>query len=113
MREIKLMRIAVTSQNYKTVTGHAGKTRKFLVYEAGARGELKEVERLKLPKEMSMHETPVDAPHPLDHMDIVITQSCGEGFPRKLARRGIRVVVSEISNPVQAVKAVLALLQSQ
>jgi hypothetical protein len=28
------MRIGVTSQNFRTITGHAGKTRRFLVYQA-------------------------------------------------------------------------------
>jgi predicted Fe-Mo cluster-binding NifX family protein len=105
------MRIAVTSQNFKTVTGHAGKTRRFLIFEAVKGADPVEVERLDLPKNMSMHETPEDAAHPLDHVDMVITQSCGEGFPRKLARRGIRVAVSEIDDPVEAVKAVLSVLQ--
>ena len=27
------MRIAVTSQNFRTVTGHAGKARRFLVFD--------------------------------------------------------------------------------
>ena len=27
------MRIAVTSQNFKTITGHAGKSRRFLIYD--------------------------------------------------------------------------------
>jgi len=28
------MRIGVTSQNFRTITGHAGKTRRFLVFES-------------------------------------------------------------------------------
>ena len=102
----------MTSQNFRTVTGHAGKTRRFLVYEVAEKGEPDEVERLDLPKNMSIHETPEDASHPLDYVDMVITQSCGPGFPRKLARRGIRVAVSEVEDPVEAVKSVLASLQS-
>ena len=27
------MRIGVTSQNFRTITGHAGKTRRFLIYD--------------------------------------------------------------------------------
>ncbi len=105
------MRIAVTSQNFRTVTGHAGKTRRFLIFEAAAGSKPVEIDRLDLPKKMSLHETPEDAAHPLDHVDMVITQSCGKGFPRKLARRGIRVAVSEVSDPVEAVKAVLGVMQ--
>ncbi|HKJ77206.1 MAG TPA: nitrogen fixation protein, partial [Gammaproteobacteria bacterium] len=43
------MEIAITSQNFRTVTGHAGKTRRFLVYEAGPGQEPVEVDRLDLP----------------------------------------------------------------
>lgn len=101
------MRIAVTSQNFRTVTGHAGKTRRFLVYEAETGSDPVEVKRLDLPKEMSIHETPNGAMHPLDAMDIVITESCGVGFPRKMAMRGVTVFVTEESNPVAAVMAAL------
>ena len=34
------MKIAVTSQNFRTITPHAGTTRRFLVYEAAEGGEL-------------------------------------------------------------------------
>jgi hypothetical protein len=50
------MRIAVTSQNFKTITGHAGKTRRFLVYETVGVESPVEIERLDLPQEMSIHE---------------------------------------------------------
>lgn len=42
------MRIAVTSQNFKTVTGHAGKSRRFLIYEA--RPGADPVDRFDLPR---------------------------------------------------------------
>lgn len=50
------MRIAVTSQNFTTITRHAGKTRRFLIYEAQPGTEPAEVQRLDLPIEMSFHE---------------------------------------------------------
>jgi hypothetical protein len=31
-----IMRIAITSQNFRTVTGHAGRAGRFLVFEAAA-----------------------------------------------------------------------------
>ena len=40
------MRIAVTSQNLRTITGHAGKTRRFIVFEAEPGREPVEVDRL-------------------------------------------------------------------
>lgn len=101
------MRVAVTSQNFRTITGHAGKTRRFLVYEADADGEAVEVERLDLPKELSFHEFDGHGDHPVDGCDVIITQSCGFGFVRRLAARGIQVMVTSESDPVSAVRALL------
>lgn len=50
-----MMKVAVTSQNFRTVTGHAGKTWRFLVYEAEG-AKVREVRRLDLPREQSFHE---------------------------------------------------------
>ena len=95
------MKIGVTSQNLKTITGHAGKTRRFLVFEEQAPG-VWHSERLDLPKEMSMHEFKGSA-HPIDELDVLITAGCGEGFKRKALARGIRVVTTSETDPLQAV----------
>ncbi len=100
------MRIAVTSQNFKTVTGHAGKTRRFLIFETGDNGcAPHEIDRLDLSKEMSIHAAPPEAPHPLDGCDCIVTGGCGEGFPRKMARREISVFVTDLTDPAEAVQA--------
>ena len=101
------MKIGVTSQNFRTITGHAGKTRKFLVYIADERGTLKEGERISLPKEMAMHSAPIDEPHPLDDLDILITAGCGQGFFRKMAARGVQVITTSEEDPIKAVASLL------
>ena len=101
------MRIGVTSQNFRTVTGHAGKTRRFLIYEVQADGGLLEVDRLDLPKAMSLHEFRGDD-HPLFTLDAVITASCGEGFVRRLGQRGVKVVATAEADPVTAAEAFAA-----
>ncbi len=107
------MKIAVTSQNFRTVTGHAGKTRKFLVFEADGEGTLREVDRISLPKENSIHAHPPGAPHPLDDMDFVITSGCGQGFVNKMAARGVRVYVTDTEDPQAAAAELLALLKER
>jgi predicted Fe-Mo cluster-binding NifX family protein len=101
------MRIAVTSQNFRAITGHAGKTRRFLVFE-GQEGNAQaaEVERLDLPKEMSLHEYHGDD-HPIFGFDVVVTGGAGTGFVRRLAAHGVRVVVTSETDPGTAVEAVL------
>lgn len=101
------MRIAVTSQNFKTITGHAGKTRRFIVYESNGTAPPVEVERLDLPKGLSLHDYHGDD-HPLFALglDALVTQGAGDGFRGRLARRGIQVHATSESDPQVAVQAV-------
>jgi len=101
------MKIAVTSQNFRTVTGHAGRARRFIIYAVEADGEPREIDRLDLPREMAFHEFHGDDPHPIDGVDVVVTGGCGPGFPRRLAARGIRVVTTEEQEPLIAARAVV------
>jgi len=101
------MKIGVTSQNFRTITGHAGKARRFFVFE-DADGELTEVDRLDLPKEMAMHGYNGPEPHPVDALDVLITAGCGDGFKRKMAARGIHVVMTSETDPQEAARKVAA-----
>lgn len=102
------MRIAVTSQNFRTITGHAGRARRFMVFVGEPDGEVREVVRFDLPPEMAMHGFDETRGHPLDGTDVLITASCGEGFVRRLARRGIQVIATTETDPQIAVQAFLA-----
>lgn len=102
------MKIAVTSQNFRTVTGHAGRARRFLVYDAEPDAEPVEVERLDLPKELAMHDFHGGGPHPVDAFDVILSGGFGEGFARRLATRGVIAAVTPETDPVAAVKAFLA-----
>ena len=102
------MKIAVTSQNFRTVTPHAGRTRRFLVYDAPTAGEPVEAGRLAVPKELTMHAFHGEGPHPLDAVDVVIAGSFGEGFAARMQARGIVVVATELTDPSEAVKEYLA-----
>lgn len=97
------MKIAVTSQNFRTVTGHAGKSRRFLIYDIGTPCSPREVERLDLPREMSFHEFHGDG-HPIDGVTAVLTGSAGDGFIARMGQRGIEVVVCGEEDPLQAVR---------
>jgi predicted Fe-Mo cluster-binding NifX family protein len=97
------MRIAVTSQNFRTITGHAGKARRFLILEVQDEGAPVEVERLDLPPGMSLHDAHGDD-HPLFrmHLDAVITQGAGDRFIERLARQGIVVRATSATDPTSA-----------
>ena len=96
------MKIAVTSQNFRTVTSHAGKSRRFLVFDISCPCTPREIERLDLPKEMSFHEFRGDR-HPIDGISALITGGAGEGFRRRMTQRGIELVVTGEPDPLQAV----------
>jgi predicted Fe-Mo cluster-binding NifX family protein len=101
------MRIAVSTQNFRTITGHAGKSRRFIVYAVEPNQPPEEVDRLDLPKEMSLHEHHGDD-HPLFGLglDAVITGSAGAGFIQRLGRRGIQVIATGETDISRALAAV-------
>jgi len=103
------MRIAVTSQNFRTITGHAGKTRRFLILEADGRSEPIEIDRLDLQPNMSMHDYQGND-HPLFDLglDVIITQSAGRGFTERMAQRGIQVHATSLTDPRDAATTLAA-----
>lgn len=100
------MKVAVTSQNFRTVTGHAGMTRRFLVYDAAAAAGVAEVARLDLGRDMAFHGF-AGGPHPVDGVEVMLTAGCGDGFVARMAARGIRVVRTGQADPVKAVEKLL------
>lgn len=101
------MKIAVTSQNRKNVTGHAGRCRKFWVFSV-ENNKIVDKQLLELPKEQALHETAPNAPHPVDHIDILIAGGMGKGLMKRLERRGIKGVVTKEDDPETAVSLYLS-----
>ena len=102
------MRIAVSSQNFRTITGHAGRARRFIVFDAAGTAAPREIERLDLDLDMAIHGFDHRARHPLDSMNVLSTGGAGAGFVRHLAARGVQVVATDESIPALAVAAFLA-----
>ncbi|MCG7992327.1 MAG: nitrogen fixation protein [Candidatus Thiodiazotropha lotti] len=100
------MKIAVTSQNFLTITPHAGKCRRFLILGRNEQGELVELDRLDLPKEMSMHEFK-GLQHPLFDSDVLLTASAGQGFIRRLQQERVEVICTSETDPYRAADAFL------
>jgi len=99
------MKIAITSQNRKTITEHAGMCRKFWVYEVQDQFVVGK-SLVELEKEQSFHEVAhadKAAPHPLDGISLLIAGGAGQGLKNRLAQRGVQVVVTTVTDPDQAV----------
>jgi len=98
------MKIAITSQNRKTITEHAGICRKFWVYEVQDQVVVGK-DLVELEKEQSFHEVAhadrID-PHPLDGISLLIAGGAGQGLQNRLAQRGVQVVVTTATDPDQA-----------
>lgn len=101
------MRIAITSQNRKSVTPHAGMCRKFWIYDIDDR-QVRGKSLLELAREQALHESRGDAPHPLDGVDVLISGGMGAGLAARMARRGTAALVTPESDPDRAVAAYLA-----
>ncbi|SNC74871.1 Predicted Fe-Mo cluster-binding protein, NifX family [Marinobacter sp. es.048] len=96
------MKIAVTSQNRKTVTQHAGRCRKLFIFHI-QEGQVIEKKLLELPKEQSFRESSSHSPHPLDDVDVLITRGMGLGLAKRLQEKGIDSVTTEEEDPEAAV----------
>jgi len=100
------MKIAVTSQNRKSITEHAGRCRKFQLFEIGE-GRIISKELVELSKEQSFHESSPHEAHPLDVVDVLISGGMGNGMIRRLGNKGITGIITSQSDPETAVKLYL------
>jgi predicted Fe-Mo cluster-binding NifX family protein len=106
------MKIAVTSQNRKAITGHAGKCRKFWLYDVDGI-QIQRKQLIELALEQSFHEvahaSPVAAAtHPLDGIQLLIAGGLGRGLQNRLKHQGIEAIATAETDPDQAVAAWLA-----
>ncbi len=93
--------VAFTTQNRRTITGHAGMCRNFMRFRL-AEGAISHLPPLALSMEQRLREAPGAAPHPLDGVDLLITGGMGAGLREKLTRRGIASLVTAESDPLRA-----------
>ncbi len=100
------MKIAVTSQNRKTVTAHAGRCRKFWIFTV-ENGQITDKTLLELPKEQSFHDSPSNAAHPIDEMDVLLVGGMGSGLAARLQKRGVLAQVTGETDPDAAVASFL------
>jgi predicted Fe-Mo cluster-binding NifX family protein len=105
------MKIAISSKDFKTISGHAGQARRWLVYELAEHARTKPLpvaRQLELKKEEVIHHFEGETPHPLDEASLIITASAGDGFLRRMAARGIDVVRTGETDPACAIAHLLA-----
>lgn len=93
------MRIAVPSSDFTTVSGHAGQSRRWLVFDWSADVPDPAATRIELEKHEVFHRFKGNGPHPLDGVELIITHSAGDGFLRRMRKRNVEVLLTGESNP--------------
>ena len=100
------LRIAVSSQNRKTVTDHAGRCRKFWVYEI-RKNKVDNKTLRELTLEQTLHSAQLGDNHPLDDVHVMITAGMSPYLFQRLQRGGIKPFVTDESDPDKAVQMLL------
>jgi predicted Fe-Mo cluster-binding NifX family protein len=103
------MKIAIAvKEDFSVVSGHAGKTRTWLVYDCAPGAATPPPARVVLAHEQLPHYFKDDGPHPLDGVEIVVAGSCGDGFVRHMNGRGAQVLLTGETDPARALANILA-----
>ena len=105
------MKVAIATQNFTIVSGHAGQSRQWLVYDLGEHHSsrlLPAPQRIELAEDEVMHVFKDDRPHPLDSVDVVVAASAGDGFVRHMRHRRADVLLTRESDPALAITHILA-----
>jgi predicted Fe-Mo cluster-binding NifX family protein len=99
------MRIAVSSQNNINITPHAGRCRRFWIYEVDDSGIL-DGSIVEIPVVDTLHAA-IAMPQALQDISVLISGSMGRGLVDRLAVLGIRGVITREIDPERAVLAYL------
>ena len=105
------IKVAITSQNKRTVTNHAGKCLNFLVYTIeNEKVTSKEVLSLETDQTLkyTFHEDPSEIPfNPVYEMDILLSGSIGGDGVKKLAMNNVAAYVIQEKDPDEAIEKLL------
>lgn len=101
------MKIALTSPNGTTLSGHAGKCPGYLVFEI-ENDKIVRQEHIKLAREQTLRNLEGSLSnhpeHPLHGISAFVTQGLGEGLMNKLQNDQIAVYQTAEADPVNALK---------
>ena len=101
------MKIAIaTNDNGTKVSGHAGQTRDWLVFDCEPDRPISEPQHIQLSKEQLPHYFKDDGPHPLHGVEIIIAASAGDGFVRHMEIWGAKVLLTGEVDPPGALKKI-------
>ncbi len=102
------LKVAITAQNRKTISSHAGACRNYHIYTIDENGNY-EKELIELAKNESLkftfHEDTSENPkNYIFDMDILLTQGIGQGGVAKLASHEVTALVIKETDPDTAIQ---------
>jgi predicted Fe-Mo cluster-binding NifX family protein len=100
------MKIAITSQNRRTVTAHAGRCRRFWVYDVED-GRVTGKALLELAKTDTLHEVSPGIPHELTAIDALVSTGMCDNLVARLQRNGIEARQTACEDPDEALQRVM------
>lgn len=100
--------IATKGEDWTQVSGHAGQTKHWLVFDCQPGQPIPAPDRILLTKEQLPHHFRDDCPHPLHGVEIIVAASAGDGYIRHMAKWGAQVLLTGETNVQVALQKVLA-----
>lgn len=88
------MKIAIATDDFENVAGHAGKSARWLCYDCRPDTGIDGPHRVELRREQVFHYWEGQAPHPLDGVEVIVARSAGDGFLRRMQNRGVSVLLT-------------------
>lgn len=102
------MKIAIaTKDNWAKVSGHAGQTRDWLVFDCEPGKPIPKPQRVQLSHEQLPHYFKDDGPHPLHGVEIVVAASAGDGYIRHMEKWNAQVLLTGEIDPLVALNKIL------
>jgi predicted Fe-Mo cluster-binding NifX family protein len=103
------MKIAIaTKDDWSGVSGHAGQTRTWLVFDCQPGQPIPTPCSIQLTKEQLPHNFRDEGPHPLHGVEIVVAASAGDGYLRHMEKWGAKVLLTGETDPRIALEKILA-----
>ena len=102
------MKIAITSQNVRSVTAHAGRCRKFWVYDIVKVGSEINKKFVELETDETLHSMKEHLPEKLTGLNVLITMNLGDSLRSKLSAAGVLSHVTDEPSPDYALLKFLA-----
>ena len=87
------MKIAIATEDFEHVSGHAGQSSRWLLYDSTQAVDSGPM-RVELTAAQVFHVWEDTGPHPLDGVDILVARSAGDGFLRRMEKRGTHVLLT-------------------